>query len=314
MISQIKASVGERLRADGGGFRKLVMIHSAVPIGVSLVLMLVSALAAQIAPDGGLSNMGTHALISTVLVILQLAASVAVVFWDGGLLYSVLGVLRGRRPGVGSLTEGFSRFLPIVTSGIFRWLNYMLLMMVSGTVSSLLMSLMPMSEAMYQDILAFTENPTFPLEGSIASLVVIYMVVYCVVLAVLLVPTLYRHRLTTYCIMDDEPIGGFSAVLLSTTLMRGNRRKLFRLDLSFWWFYALELLISALSMGELIFADFSWLFPLLGLAARLVLYVFAKPKIALSYGLFYETLLKQAQEPQPEVVEPPKPKKMPWKY
>jgi uncharacterized membrane protein len=75
------------------------------------------------------------------------------------------------------------------------------------------------------------------------------------VLAVILVPRFYQHRLTGYFIMEDSPSGGFQAVLQSTALMRGNRRKLAKLDLRFWWFYLGELAVTGISMGQLFFPE-----------------------------------------------------------
>lgn len=311
MHSQIRASATQRLKAHGGSFRKLVWLHSAVPAVVSAVLVLLSVLSRQIAPEGGLSNLDTHTRISTALALLQLAATVGILFWDAGLEYTSLSFLRNREIGVSSLSQGFSRFLPLTGAWIFRWGNYLLLMMVSGTVSGLLMSLVPVTEPMYQDLLAFTNNPTFPPTGTMLVLGCIYFAVYLVVLAVLLLPRFYLHRLTGYLIMDDEPTGGLKAVLQSMALMRGKRWELAKLDLRFWWFYLGELVCSGISMAQLLFPELEaglWLFPAVSLCAQLALYLLAKPRLALCYGLFYESLLHPAQ---PE--EAPKPTRLPWK-
>ena len=312
MHSQISASATRRLRADGSSFRKLVWLHCAVPVGVSAVLVLLSALSRQLAPEGGLSNMDTHTRITTVLTLLQMAATVGVLFWDAGLEYTSLSFLRNRSIGVASLTQGFSRFLPLIGAWIFRWGNYLLLMMVSGTVSGLLVSLVPITEPVYQELMAFAGNPVFPPTGSVLVLGCIYFAVYLVALAVLLVPRFYLHRLTGYLIMDDEPTGGLKAVLQSMALMRGKRWELAKLDLRFWWFYLGELAVSGISMGQLLFPELEaglWLFPAVALCAQLALYLLAKPRLSLCYGLFYESLL---DPPQPE--EAPKPTKLPWKY
>jgi hypothetical protein len=103
--------------------------------------------------------------------------------------------------------------------------------------------------------------------------------------------------------------------------MKGYRRTLFLLDIRFWWFYLLELLICAVAFGDLILPalgialPFSaltagWVFPIVALLARLALYWLAKPRMAVTYALFYQQVCEGGhKEP-----EPAKPKRMPWTY
>ena len=306
MISEIRSTAAQKLRNEDSGFHKFVWLHSAAPIAVSGLLVVLTLLSNRIAPEGGLSNMETHTMITTTLTLLQLAASVAVLFWDAGLNHLTLAFLRGRPIGVASLTKGFSKIGPILGSWIFRWSSYLLRMMVAGTLSSILMMLVPIPTSMYQEFSEFAASPALPLPDSVLIVMGIYLVTYLMVLAVILMPVVYRHRLTTYCIMDDQPTGGLRAVMQSSLLMRGNRRKLLKLDLRFWWFYLGEAGVLALSMGSLYISDIaagSWLFPLLALIFQLGLYLIAKPKMALCYGLFYEQILSaqaEAIEEQPQ--------------
>ena len=302
MNSHIIDTASQRLHADGGGFRKLVWLHSAVPVLVSVVLLLLTALSDRIAPEGGLSNMDTHTMITTVLTVLQLTAMVGVLFWNAGLEYTALSFLRGRSIGVGSLTEGFSRFGALMISWIFRWGNYLLLIMVSGTATSLLFAFLPLPQFLYEDFGAFLSAPALPMKPTVLFMTILYFLLYFTVLAGILVPRFYQHRLTGYFIMEDTPSGGLQAVLQSTGLMRGNRWKLAKLDLRFWWFYLGELAVTGISMGQLFFPDVpggSWLFPVISMAAQLGLYFLAKPKLAACYALFYESLTSQppAEEP-----------------
>ena len=299
MVSNICFTAGQELRARGSGYRKYVWLHSAAPIAASALLVLLTVLSGHIAPEGGLSNMQTHTMITTALTLLQIAVSVAALFWDAGLQYITLAFRRGEVLQASDLAKGFFRLRPILGSWIYRWSNYLLMMMVAGTASSLLMSLVPVSNRMYQELLAFTNNPVFPLQGSVLTLACIYFVIYLVVLAAVLLPVVYRHRLTAFFIMDNEPVRGLQAVMQSSIVMRGNRLELLKLDLRFWWYYLGQAGVLVLSMGELIFTDApagSWLFPLLALVFQLALYLIAKPRLALSYGLFYEQLLNTHKE------------------
>lgn len=320
-LSQIQHDAAQRLKKDGNHFRKLVLIHTAATLALSLLLMLITWLSQFIAPEGGLSNMGTQTLLSTGQTLLQLLSTLVVPFWNAGLIYAVLRFIRNRSSVPVDLTEGFRRWSNIASSLLLQGLIYFATAMACSFVSSLLLSFAPLPPFVYQDLTAFVEAPAFPISSGVRVFLVLYLVVYGAAVCVLLIPKLYLYRLTTYRIMDDEPCTGLQALLHSRQLMKGNRRRLFLLDLRFWWFYLLELVISTLSMGDLIASELGmhlplspdvavWLFPILGMLARLALYWFAKPHMEVTYGLFYEQILAQSmKEP-----EPPQPKRMPWKY
>lgn len=318
-IAHLKQQAAGYLKNDSS-FRRLVLIHSAISAGVSLLLMAVGWIASRLAPDGSLSHMDTLVLMDTVQATLRILCIAAVPLWDAGLIFCALRLIRGRSNSVVSLTEGFFRWLPFLISGLVMMFIYFLATMACSTVTGILLSFLPMPASVYQEALAFMENPTFPLEGGMLVFTVAYCIVYLVTLSALLIPMLYLHRLVSYRIMDDEPCGGLQAVLESRMTMRGHRRKLFGLDMSFWWFYFLELLTVGLSMGDLLLAELGiaipylsaeaagWVFPLLSLVAQLLLYWLAKPRISVSYALFYQSINATAEAPEP------KPRRMPWKY
>lgn len=320
-LSQIRQDAARQLRENGDGFAPLVLIHSATTVGVSLLLMLVSWGSQYIAPEGGLSNMGTQMIISTVQTLLQILSMIAVPFWDAGLIFGAMRVLRGRHNTPSTLTEGFRRWGGIGSSLIIRGFVYFITSITCSFASSLVLSALPMPPSVLDELTAFAEAPTLPLTDGVRSFLVIYLVVYIASLCVLLIPKLYLHRQVVYRIMDDEPCNGLQAVVHSRTLMKGHRRKLFLLDLSYWWFYLLELGISVIAIGDLVLESMgislpigaeaaAWIFPIGALLARLVLYYLAKPKIALSYALFYQQICDEG----PKEPESRKPKRMPWKY
>ena len=320
-ILQIRKEAAERLQKDGNSFRRLVLIHTGITAGVSVLLMLVTWLSQSIAPEGGLQHMDTQTLLTTAQTILRLAAIIAVPFWDAGLIYCALRMIRNRDNRFSTLTEGFSRWSPITGSLFFRGIIYFVTAMACSTATSILLSLLPLPPSVYQELTAFAEQPSLPLDGSVLFLGVIYLVIYAAGLCVLLLPTVYLHRLVLHRIMDDEPCGGLQAVIHSRLMMRGQRWKLVRLDLSFWWFYLLELLISCISMGDLILTELgvtlpvsadvaAWVFPLAGLVCQVALYALAKPGISLSYALFYQSAFDAAAH----TPKPTAPKRMPWKY
>lgn len=320
-LSQIRHEAAQRLREDGDQFRKSVLIHSAVTVGISLLLMLIIYLSQNIAPEGGLSNLGTQTLLETGQTLLQFINMIAVPFWNAGLIFCTIKLIRKQDQSAFALTEGFRRWGPIAGSLLFRALIYFGLSFACSFASSIPISMLPFPPSILEELTAFMEAPTFPLSPGVQIFFILYFVLYMASICIFLIPRVYAHRLTIYQIMDNEPCSGLQAVLQSRILMKGYRRKLLLLDLSFWWFYLLELLAGLLSMGDLLLEAAgivlpipaevaAWLFPIAALVAQLVLYCTAKPMLAATYGAFYQNILDESQK-EPE---PSEPKPMPWKY
>ena len=320
-LSQLRQDANRRLHEDGDGFSRLILIHSAVTAGVSVLLMLVNWLSQYMATEGGLSNFDTQSLLSTGQILLQMIAMIAVPFWDAGLIYCSMQLTQGKRSSVNDLTEGFRRWSPIASSLGIRALIYFMVSTVCSFAASLFFSALPLPTSVINDLSAFMESPTFPLSSGVRIFLAAYSLIYLLGLCVLLIPRLYLHRQVAYRIMDNTPCTGLQSVLHSRILMKGHRRELLLLDLSFWWFYLLELCVIVFSLGNLLLQELgillpigpdvaAWVFPIIALLAQLVLYYFAKPKLSLSYALFYKRVFEESlREP-----EPPKPQKMPWKY
>lgn len=320
-LSQIRQEANQRLQENDSSFRKLVLIHAAVTAGVSLLLMVVTCLSKYIAPQGGLSNMGTQDLLSTVQAMLRIGSTIAIPFWNAGLVFCALCLLRGKDHPPSTLIEGFRRWRTIAASLLIRGLTYFFVMIGCSFISSFATSILPLSPTLIEELNAFMEAPAFPLSTEMLFFLGACLVIYIASLCVLLVPKVYQHRLVTYRIMDDEPCTGLQSVIRSSYLMKDKRKQLLLLDLSFWWFYLLELLVSVLSIGDLVIARLNislsigaetaaWVFPIVALLARLVLYWYAKPKLAATYAVFYQRATVESTNEQ----EPPKPKQMPWTY
>lgn len=314
-ISQIKQEAAQRLQQDGGQFRKLVLIHTAVTAGASLLLLLVGWLAPYIAPDGGLSNLGTQAMLYTGQILLQVITMLALPFWDAGLIYCALQVSRSRSSTPIALTEGFHRLAPVLVAELIQSVIYLAVSIGSYFLCSILISFLPMPEFVYQDLITYMTTLSLPFGAGVWLFLALFFCFYCVALCVFLVPKMYLYRLSIYRVMGDEPCGGLQAVLESRLLMKGKRKKLFLLDLSFWWFHLLSIGVSMLSMGELLLSVIGisipgaqWFFPIVSLIAQVALYWWAKPKLAVSQALFYQRACEEA----PEQPEKPQASQIPW--
>lgn len=323
-IRALKNEAEQTLRSADYPPRRLVLIHTGIALGGSLVLALISyVLDHSVSSGGGLSGMGTQAALATAQVVLQLVSTVAMPFWQAGMIFAALGYVRHRQVLPRDLAEGFRRFKPILSSGIMMGIQYLGMGFIGAYLSSFIVAFTPFAAPFYE----LMQNPDLDMtaldlnaDGMVAFMLA-YLVIFLVLYAVLALPLYYRYRMVNYIIMDQPGTGGLAAMFRSRAMMRGRRMRLFKLDLSFWWFYALELLLSVVAMADLLLAAAGvtlpvsdgvayWGFQLLAVAGQLGLYYLVKPKLELTYALCYEDFC-QSGEPQPQTApQPPKPH--PW--
>jgi uncharacterized membrane protein len=323
-IRSLKYDADQTLQRADYPLRRLVLVHTAVALGISLLLALISYLLdSSISGGGGLSGLGTQAALSTAQIVLQIASVVVLPFWQAGLIFVAVSVVRGRTAEPGNLLEGFRRFVPVLTSSLMMGVQYTARIIVSVYLSSMLITLTPFAEPVLELSAMLQKDPTLDLmtvqvDGMVGFYVAM-AVMFLLVCGVMVLPVFYRYRMVNYIIMDDQKIGGMKAMLLSRIMMRQRRRKLFRLDLSFWWFYALELLLSVIPLGSELLPligmklPFSgngayWILQLLCIVGQLGLYYAAKPKLETTYALCYEQFRQSMEPPAP----PSQPQVHPW--
>lgn len=320
-LSQIRQEAIQRIQGDKSNFSKLILVHTAITAGISVLLGLVSYASQYIATEGGLGNMGTQTLLATAQTLLQLLSSLALPFWNASLIFCSLEYLHKRPTTTPMLTEGFRRWGAIGSSLLVRGFIYFAVAMGSSLLSSVFVSMLPLPPALLDELTAFLESPSLPLSDTVQLFYMLYLALFITVFLIMLIPKLYLHRLVCYRIMDKDSCGGLQAVLHSRFLMKGKRCKLFLLDLSFWWFYLLEIGINFLSLGTIFLEQFqitlpinaeiaSFAFVIVSMLLRMILYYYAKPRMMVTYAVFYEYLAAESQQ-EPS---PPKPMKMPWKY
>ena len=106
--------------------------------------------------------------------------------------------------------------------------------------------------------------------------------------------------------MDHPQGGALAALRCSRQLMRGNWKAMFRVDLSFWWFYLLELFVTALGFGDVMlglagiemttdaFGSYLIFFSFY-LCGQMALYWWKRNEVAVTYAHAYLTLCPQEQ-------------------
>lgn len=316
----LKQDAAETL--SGASYRpgRLVLIHTAVSSGLMLLTALVSLLLNQkIAGTGGLGSIGSRSLLETAQALLEMASLVLLPFWGMGLVWVFMNISRYQGAQPRDLTTGFRLFGPVLRMKLLQALVLAGAIFLGCYVGMFLYSVTPMSAALYEvaeqyvvdgmvDYAAAMEDPAF-LEAAVWSLP--FMLLGAGVVAL---PLYYRLRLMDYVLLDRPELGAMYAMRFSKVVMRGRRWELFKLDLSFWWFYVLEALVLILGYGDVILMMLDvdlginqtvafFVFYVLALAAQLGLYVWKKPQLMVTYARYYDVVRpKPLEEEEPPTV------------
>lgn len=308
----LKQRAGERLAAASYDPQKLTLLHGAVVVGVSLVLSLLTmALSRGIEGTGGLSGMGTRNLLETVQTLLSYAFNLLLPFWQIGIIFSFLRIIRSQPVGPDSLLRGFRRFGPVLRLKLMELVLYFAIAMICAylssflamTLSSKLYTLLePLAMAMLEDPYAdvnalMTQLPQQELMAAMLPVLMIFAGLYLAI--VILVG--YRLRFAQYLVVDTPELGAIASIRGSLQLTKKNCIALFRLDLSYWWYYLLQAVAVLACYADLFLKAAGAALPLSGQWATLVCYCvygamtltldyFCRPQVEATYALAYDVL------------------------
>lgn len=300
----LKAAAASDLAAASYDPRKLILIHNGVSIAVALVLSLIDHLLdAQIGGTGGLGGVGTRTMLETVQTVLYVAQMLCLVFWQIGYIYVSILISRRQSVGPGSLLEGFRRFFPVLRLQLLLGLMYFGVLFLCINVGSILFSVTPLAQPLLEAYEVGTEEA---IEAAIEQCTLPVMAMTAVSMLVIALPYAYRLRLAEYALMDDPGMGARRAIYQSRVMMRGNRIQLLRLDLSFWWFYLAQGLMTVVAYGDLILPLLGYSLPwsetvsfyvflVLSYLCQLALYWWKGNDVQVTYAKFYDALLPKEE-------------------
>ena len=311
----LKEAARQRLECAAYDPRKLMLVYTGVTTVVMvLVTVLNYVLTEQIAGTGGLGGLGTRAMLETVMQVLQTAFNFALPFWTMGYLSCALKIVRGQEFDLKDLLTGFKNFAPVIRLYFLYWVQFFILAFCCFYPSVLVFMITPLADPV-NEILAQMPQDSLELVlddatmAAITEAILPMFVIYGVMFLALAAPRFYNYRMAFYALLDDPRAGARVALGRSTMMMRGRKLDVLKLDLSFWWFYLLEVLTMALCYGEMILGwmgiqlpmdgEFAYyLFYGLYLAAQLGLYVWAKNGVECTYAAGYDALRREMEEPQ----------------
>ena len=323
--SAIHQTAEHSLANAKGDPKKILLIYLAIITGLSLAVAGVSILLSnRIADTGGLGNMGLRSVLSTAKSVLPLVQSVILLGLEMGYYTMALNITRGEPISNDTLFGGFRRFFPLLRAQILLSFLYLGLGLLAVYPGAYIFLMLPISEGFYEVLTPIMESAS-QLTGTVtideASMIAVSeamepaLWIMGGLFLLLFIPTSYRYRMVTFRLIDQSRPGALRAMRESRAMMHRNRFALFRLDLSLWWFYALQGLTVALCYSDMLLPMFGitlhwsesvsyFVFLCLSLLVQFVVYYLFMNRVSVTYATAYGALLPKEQPKEPTPVNP----------
>lgn len=314
---EIRLSASHALANNAGNPQAVAWVYGGIVCGMALLGTILSyVLNVRIADTGGLSNMGLRTVLSTAAEILPIVQTVVGFCLELGYLVLMLRVARGGNSVYPrDLTGGIRRFGALVRALILQYLIYIALAVAATYLSSQIFLLLPAADAFMEVVAPLTESltvmsPDLVLDDATLAAAMETMIpmfwILGVLLLVFLIPVSYRFRMVAYCIADADHPGARLALHESRKMMKGNCFALFRLDLDFWWYYLLQVVVTLVCYGDTLLPLLGIALPfnetvsffgflILSLALQLLLYVRFMNHVTVTYATAYDALRPKPQ-------------------
>lgn len=304
----LKKKAANRLQS-GKDPKKVVLAYAGIVAASSLVVTVVrNLLNSQISQTGGIQNIGTRSMLTTADTVLTVAQLLLVMCLTLGYTGSMLRIARGQYASPNSLKAGAERIWLLLRT---RLLQGLILAAASFSLCFLVVNvclLTPLSSrliavmgTMSAEALMADDIALLSLYSAMLPIILIYLVA--------LVPLLWyfscTYRMVDYLLIDRPQLGAFGALRESRRMMQGNMKMMFRVDLSFWWYYVLQAVVTVLVYLDAVLALFGlglpaevlyWGTIVLYLAADFAVRYFFSNKVAVTYALFYDSLCPKQEQ------------------
>ena len=304
-------SAARELLSRAGQKRQILLVYCGILLAANLLTTgLDLGLSAMMSRSGGLGNLGTRSLLSTFQTLLPLANTLVLLVLDLGLLAAMLRISRGQFTSPQTLRTGLARFFPMLRLILLQIPIYLALGVLATYAAMMLFFVTPLSNAAMelltpivtagassQQVMDMLLTDEAFLAGFLQAIIPMYIIVLVLLLG-LMIPVSYRLGMAKLVILDDPRAGAFRAVSESLKMTRRNCMAFFKLDLSFWWYYLLTLVVSVLSMAESFLPlseAMGWLLYGAALLLQTLIYYFLRPRLEVSRCLIYNAIRPKPQ-------------------
>ena len=183
-----------------------------------------------------------------------------------------------------TLKLGFDRFWVLLRYSLIQGAIYALVAMGAFWISLQIFLITPLSNSIMEIITPSMTDPNVIMEmlqdpvfadQAVSALIPMFLM-FTAVYAFLFIPISYSLRMAKYVIIDKPGQGAMFAIRESRKMMKGSRMRLFKLDISLWWWYAI-------SIGSMLLCYGDMLLPMVGISLPV--------SGDVSYFLFYALFL-----------------------
>ncbi|MBQ8238344.1 MAG: DUF975 family protein [Oscillospiraceae bacterium] len=319
----VRSAASEALAANPGDPRMVVLAYIAITAGSSLLVsVLINLLGERINETGGLADLGLRSILSTIQTCLPLAQTV--VLWYVQLGYQKATVRMARRQAVAprDLAEGFSYFGPLLRAVLLQGGIYLMMGFITVQVASIIFMLTPFSAEFIELVLPMASDPDAfynalytdaQLYARVGMALLPMIPIWLVLFGLLAAPFFYSCRMVNYVLLERRGTGALAAMGESARMMRGNRMALLKLDLSYWWFYLAQILLTAVLYGDMLLPRLGvtlpwsatvsyYVFSVAYLVLQGVLFYFFMNRVEATYATAYDALRPRPRENQGGVV------------
>ena len=304
----LKKKASNRLQS-GNDPKKVVLVYAGIVALSSLVVTVVQDLLdSQISKTGGIQNIGTRSMLTTADTVLTIAQLLLVMCLTLGYTGSMLRIARGQYASPNSLKAGGERIWVLLRT---RLLQMLIMTAAAFALCFLVVNVCLLTPLSNRVIAVMGTVSAEELLSNGLALIAFYSAMLPIILIYLvaLVPLLWyfscTYRMVDYLLIDRPQLGAFGVLRESRRMMQGNMKMMLRVDLSFWWYYLLQALVSVLIYLNMVLAPFAiglppevlyWGTVVLYLAADFALRYFFSNKVAVTYALFYDSLCPKQEQ------------------
>ena len=307
-IRELKDTAARRVD-QAADAKKIVLVYSLIGIVSGLLVTLITyCLDLQVDQMGGLGNMDTRSLLSTISAVLPIVLNMALMCLELGFLAVTIRISRGMYTSVQTLRAGMPRFWAMLRAEIMVYAIVFALGVGAFYLATAIFVMLPVSNAAI-DLLTPIVSTVDPsamvidpaLEAGLTEAMLPLLVIFGIVALVLVIPVTYRYRMTNYVLLHNPGAGAMMALRESKKMMRGNRLALLKIDLSLWWYYGLSLLSMAVCYGGEFLALFGIVLPMPEMASFFLFYILSlgillvsnllfRNKVGVVYALFFDAV------------------------
>lgn len=268
--------------------KKVILAYAGI---ISLLGLLVTGLSAmlehKLSGTGGLANMGSRSILTTIQTLLPTAQSILLMGLEVGYLGAVMRLARKQYADHTDLWAGFRLLAPYIRLTLLQMLIFTGIMMAAYYVAGQLFLFTPFAQPLLDMIIPIVESgatESIQLPDGLIPLILPYVALTLALFALAAIPVSYRYRMATYYLLDHPHDSARAALRGSWKMMRGNAFALFKVDLRFWLYYLLSFLATFICYGDTLLALAGISLPMSDTAAFFLFYILY---LAIQFFLFY---------------------------